>query len=100
MNTEMNPWHPMTDPVALKHLSKLCEEAGELASASARCIAQGIDECEPITLKPNKEWLEDEIADVWANSHLVSKFFDLDKDRMNARVAKKIAQLKSWHDMA
>lgn len=95
-----NPWHPMNDPVDLKHMGKLSEELGEAQSAVARCIIQGIDEEEPITGKINREWLEDELADVLANINLVALRFELDEDRMNQRMERKAKQLKLWHDMA
>lgn len=96
----MDTWHPISDPVDLKHLGKLAEELGEAQSAVARCIIQGIDEEEPVTGKLNREWLEDELADVLANINLVTLRFCLNEDRMNKRAAKKMAQLKTWHDMA
>lgn len=96
----MNPWHPMTDPVALKHMGKLAEEAGELASVAARCIIQGIDGCEPVTGKVNRDWLEDEIADVMANISLVSDHFTLNFDKMLARADRKQTQLREWHVLA
>lgn len=90
----------MSDAVALKHLGKLAEEACELGSALARCIIQGIDESEPVTGKANREWLEDEIADVMANSYLVMEFFKLDADRILARAERKKAHLQAWHKLA
>lgn len=95
-----NPWHPISDPVDLKHLGKLAEETGELGSALARCIIQGIDEREPVTGKCNREWLEDEIADVTANIALVTKHFNLDSERIFRRVLRKMEQLKKWHELA
>jgi len=95
-----SPWHPMSDPVDLKHLGKLAEELGEAQAAVARCIIQGIDEEEPETGVPNREWLENELADVLANVNLVALRFELDEERMNQRAAKKMAHLKKWHDMA
>lgn len=97
---DANPWHPMTDSVDLKHLGKFAEELGECCSAVSRCIIQGIDECEPVTGKPNRKWLQDEIADVCANLDLVIERFNLDTSAIEARAAKKRAHLKSWHDMA
>lgn len=97
---EPNPWHPMKDPVDLKHMGKFTEELGECTAAVSRCIIQGIDEQEPITLKPNKEWLEDEIADVLANINLVARRFNLDRERIKARVAKKEQHLTMWHNQA
>lgn len=96
----LNPWHPITDTVDLKHLGKLGEELGECGAAVARCIIQGIDEAEPTTGKINREWLEDEIADVAANAQLVAERFGLDKDRIRDRAERKVAQLRTWHDMA
>lgn len=99
-NPKYNPWHPMKDAVDLKHLGKLCEECGELSAAISRCIIQGINELEPVTKKPNYEWLEDEIADVMANIELVSERFKLDQARMIIRVETKKTKLKTWHKMA
>lgn len=96
----LNPWHPMTEPVDLKHLGKLGEEAGELASAVSRCIIQGIDEAEPVTGKVNKEWLEEEMADVLANMSLVEEHFQLNRERILQRADKKKEHLRKWHVMA
>ncbi len=95
-----SPWHPMKDPVDLKHLGKLMEELGEAQAAVARCLIQGIDGLDPVTDEPNIEWLENELADVIANINLVALRFELNEDRMNERAAKKMAHLKQWHDMA
>jgi hypothetical protein len=95
-----NPWHPIQDPVDLKHLGKLGEESSELGAAVARCIIQGIDECEPVTGKVNREWLEDEIADVRANSDLNIERFNLDEARIARRAERKKRHLRIWHAMA
>lgn len=98
-NAEVNPWQPMTRPIDLKHLGKLGEECGELSAAVSRCIIQGIDEHEPVTGKSNREWLEDEIADIIANTTLVRKHFNLDRERIFERVVKKMTRLRAWHSM-
>lgn len=95
-----NPWHPMKDPVDLKTLGKLAEEAGELVSAASRCMIQGIDEAEPFTKKINRDWLQDECADVLANIQLVIERFELDQDAITARVVTKCQRLREWHEMA
>ncbi len=95
----VNPWRPMARAIDLKHLGKLGEELGEAAAATARCIIQGIDEREPVTGKPNREWLEDELADVIANATLVTLHFKLDRGRILARARRKVAQLRAWHAM-
>lgn len=95
-----NPWHPMTDALALKHLGKRAEETAELGAAIARCIIQGVDECEPVTGKRNREWLEDEMADVAANMKLVTDHFNLDSRRMTDRMFRKEKHLQVWHSQA
>ena len=95
-----NPWHPMTDPVDVKNLGKLSEEAAELAQVASRCLIQGIDECHPTTGVPNREWLENEIADVRAGMRLAVQRFGLNSKRIEERVQAKKMQLKIWHDMA
>lgn len=97
---DANPWHPIDNKVDLKHLGKLAEECGELSSAVARCIIQGIYECEPVTGKINIAWLEDEIADVKANIALVERRFDLNLSRINERAERKKRHLRQWHELA
>jgi NTP pyrophosphatase (non-canonical NTP hydrolase) len=75
----------MSTPIDVKHLGKLAEELNEAGSAVARCLIQGIEESEPVTRKSNREWLEDELADVMANIDLVAAHFGLDLQRMRAR---------------
>jgi hypothetical protein len=100
MSEALNPWRPMTDAVDLKHLGKLGEELGECSAAVSRCVIQGIDEAEPVTGKVNREWLEEEIADVLGNIELVVARFKLNSGRINARATEKARKLRTWHDMA
>jgi NTP pyrophosphatase (non-canonical NTP hydrolase) len=95
----LSPWVPITDLVDLKHLGKLGEETGELSSAVARCIIQGMDGVNPDGGQVNREWLEDEIADVLANAALNIQHFKLDWERIKERRDKKMARLKTWHSM-
>jgi NTP pyrophosphatase (non-canonical NTP hydrolase) len=89
----------MSRPIDLKHLGKLAEELGEAQAAVARRIIQGIDERKPVAGKPNREWLEDELADVLANLLLVGEHFGLDNLRMAARAERKTEHLRRWHAM-
>ena len=93
----VSPWVPTSNPVDLKHLGKLGEELGEASAAVSRCVIQGIDEREPVTGKLNREWLEDELADVKATMDLAVERFGLDRDRMTARADRKRAALRVWH---
>jgi len=98
-----NPWHPITDPVTLKQLGKLIEELGELQSALARCIIQGIDEREPVTQKVNRVWVADEIADVLAGINLLREaYFDTEEWNVYIlhRREKKQLHLRGWHLLA
>lgn len=94
---DANPWHPITNQLTLKHLGKLGEECNELGAAIFRCIIQGIDEVEPETGKPNRIWLQEEIADVEANLKLVKGHLELDEGAINERMRRKIAHLMGWH---
>lgn len=91
------PWHPISNPVDIKHLGKLNEELGEAISAVSRCIIQGLEGVNAKSNQTNKEWLEDELADVIANSELVIDRFGLDKARIAQRVADKKAFLLPLH---
>lgn len=99
MADKISPWVPMRRPVDLKHLGKLAEELGEAQAAVARCLIQGIDEKEPVSGKVNRDWLEDELADVLANIDLVVAHFGLDDVAMNLRAHRKRDGLRKWHAM-
>ena len=94
------PWHPIQDAVDLKHLGKLAEELGEGVQAVGRCIIQGMDEFNEKEGKPNRQCLEDEIADIEANIELVKERFGLDRQRMFNRAEDKKPKLRAWHRMA
>jgi hypothetical protein len=95
---DADPWHPMADAVDVKTIGKFLEELGETVSAAARALIQGIDECEPVTGKPNRKWLEDELADLRTNMDLVTERFALQIDE--ERVARKRRHLQQWHNLA
>lgn len=96
----------MTNAVDIKTAGKLLEELYEASEAlsrcgkaMARCLIQGTNETEPGTGKSNKQWLEEELADVTANIDLVVERFGLDFGRMQVRVAQKKKRLRQWHRM-
>lgn len=94
-----SPWTPITDIILLKHLGKLSEELSECNSAVARCIIQGVDECEPSTGECNRDWLQKELADVLCNIRLVVNHLGLSWDEIRARSDFKENHLKRWHNM-
>lgn len=89
-------WVPMTDPYELGLMTKLGEEGGELCSAVSRCMAQGIDEVHPVTGKPNREWLEDEIADLLSKFDETITGLGLNRERIDRRREAKTQFHLSW----
>jgi hypothetical protein len=93
-----SPWNPETSQHRLAVLGKLAEEGSEVATAAVRCIIQGIDECEPVTGKSNREWLEDEIADIMAQCNLAVTALGLSHGRIVQRVKRKMDYTGSWQE--
>lgn len=106
MNTEdiakkvASPWHPETNPKRLRLLGKLGEELGECVSAVCRAIIQKLEEAHPTTGKPNRQWLEEELADVYASADLVVERLNLNVEHIMERAAAKKRYLITWHDEA
>lgn len=92
-------WIPMSDPVDLAALGKLCEEVNELGKIIARTIIQGINERDPETQYMNRHALEDELADVEALCRIVTARFGLNEGRMAVRTAVKIDHKAAWFKM-
>lgn len=95
---KLSPWTPDTNKTNLRVLGKALEELTECSSALARCIIQGIDEAEPVTGKPNKRWLQEEVADAYATLYLVARYMELDGDFIEDRMDNKIIRLRGWID--
>lgn len=95
---EISDWAPIDNKHDLAVLGKLIEEAGELVSAAARCLIQGIDEKQPVTGKVNKEWLEDEIADCMALQITAISRLGLNLVRILERRDRKMEYKKPWFD--
>lgn len=89
-------WQPTTDPVQVAMLGKLVEELGECAAVVSRCLVQGIEETAPVTGKPNRQWLEDEIADVMSMFDRVMVHFTLDPKRICERRMAKYDFTSKW----
>lgn len=97
---DASPWHPMDDPVDIKHIGKALEELGEAVSALARALIQGMDEAEPETGKINRDWVQDEFADVKTGIELITRRWDLDRSHMSERQVRKTRHLQQWHNLA
>ena len=103
----LNPWHPITNSVDLKHLGKLLEEINEqievlskLGKVVSRCLIQGMDGTNPADGKANKQWLEEEVGDVVGNIDLVIDRFNLNRTFIADRAENKKQRLRTWHAMA
>ena len=100
---DASPWKPVRDPLTLKILGKLVEELGELTSAVSRCIIQGIEERHPETGKSNRQWLLEELSDVYASVGLLTNHIEVTDEEYDAgteRVRRKKEHLRGWHRMA
>ena len=73
---------------------------GRTIAATARCFIQGIDECEPVTKKPNREWLEESIGYLENAIQEVIFTWGFDMARMELRISRKIMHLSKWHAQA
>lgn len=99
MTALISPWSPDTNVGNLRVLGKAIEERGESVQMLGRCVIQGIDESEPVTGKPNRQALEEELADERATAELLIEHFRLDRTRMEVRVMEKKARLRAWFAM-
>lgn len=96
----ISPWRPTTNQVELKTVLKLIEELGEAVSAAARTLMQGVDGTNPEDGKSNRQWLQEELADVHAGTVLTAKFYGLSREEINTRSNMKQERLILWHAMA
>jgi hypothetical protein len=90
-------WKPEPDVLIHQALGKACEEANELASILARCLIQGIYQSEPVTGKPNRQALFEEIADLdaavqWLRELAVDEYDE-------ARADRKLNGFRRWQCM-
>lgn len=73
------PWHPITDPVALKTLGKLSEEIAETIQELIRFESIAVGRFAYPTIGHCRKYLAEEFGDVLANSELVIEQFDLNR---------------------
>lgn len=99
MNTKMNPWVCTTDPVQLRRLGKLTEELSELQKVIARILIQGIEGVDPESDLTNRQCLQKEVADVYAQLRLLVKLYQLDVTALAMREVQKIAQMQEWEEL-
>lgn len=90
-------WKPEPDVLIHQALGKACEEATELANILARCLIQGLNESEPVTRKPNRQALFEEIADLDAAVQWLRELVNDEYDE--ARADRKLNGFRRWQRM-
>lgn len=89
-------WLPETDLQRIATLGKLLEELGEGVAAAARCLIQGIEEVEPTTKVPNRDWLQKELADILAQVDNTVREFALSVSTIQHRRMQKFKYIRTW----
>ncbi len=92
----MNKWEPTMSPLILRRMGKTIEEAGELLDVCGRVIIQGIDEIDPGTDLTNRQRLENEIADVYAQLDETVLMLELKVSAISRRRAHKRGLMGEW----
>jgi hypothetical protein len=80
-------------------LERLLSALGNAVSASARCFIQGIDEHEPVTKRPNRDWLQEAFRDLLGVISAMEIINRLDTERIMKRTEFKKKHLRAWHHM-
>lgn len=97
---EPSPWTPPDlSQLERKVLGKLGEETNELGTVLFRIHIQGLDAVIPGETKTNRQWLEEEIADVLTTAAKAVKHLKLDLDFIETRANKKDVYLEKWYLM-
>jgi len=97
--SKLQKWTPTDDQLMLRRMGKLIEELNELSVVAARCIIQGIDEVDPSSQLVNKDRLEREIADVYAQLDCTVMALKLNQHFIFTRKKDKIGQMAEWESM-
>jgi hypothetical protein len=94
----LNPWIPEKDPLTVAVIGKLGEECSEGSNACHRAIIQGIKASHPVTGKPNREAILEEIADIEASIFLAKEYLasSVELEAIRLRRANKILHLRDW----
>lgn len=90
-------WKPEPDVLIHQALGKACEEASELSNILARCLIQGLNEAEPVTGKPNRQALFEEIADIDAALQWLRELVNDEYD--GDRADRKLNGFRRWQRM-
>lgn len=78
----------------------MVRDLGYLIAAASRCLIQGIDECEPVTHTPNRDWLNEAIWRLLNSFDDAIRYYELDVEVMGKRLVRKMDHLIIWHAQA
>lgn len=92
----MNKWQLEQSDIIRRRMGKTGEELNELGAVVSRIQIQGIDAVDPGTAKINRDRLEEEIADVYAQLDVDIDALGLDAQAIAKRRARKRAQMYEW----
>lgn len=95
----VSKWVPINDPMLQRRMGKTGEECAELGAVVARIGIQGIDEVDPSSQKTNRQRLEEEIADVYAQLDECINRLGLRGDFIESRRQTKRGYMQEWEEM-
>lgn len=89
-------WVPDADPKQARRIGKSLEELGELVAVLGRISIQGIDAIDPASGKSNRQRLEEESADVYAQLDCNLVALGMDQAKLWERRKLKVAAMAEW----
>lgn len=92
-------WQLETSALTVRRAGKTAEEASELANVGARIVIQGIDEIDPHSGKTNRLRFIEEMADVLAQIDANIQMLGLDREFIEERRKRKLANMYEWEDL-
>jgi len=95
----MSKWVPISDPMLQRRMGKTGEECSELGAVVNRIQIQGIDEVDPGSGKTNRQRLEEEIADVYAQLDENIARLGLREEFIEQRRAVKRGYMQEWEQL-
>lgn len=95
----MTKWELEADTMTRRRVGKTAEECAELLAVLARISIQGIDAVDPASGKTNRQRMQEEIADVYAQlDECVSKI-SVDNIAISNRRTEKRRQMLEWEQL-
>lgn len=95
----MNKWELAEDPTLRRRMGKTGEELAELAAVVNRIQIQGLDAVDPGSGKTNRQRLQEEMADVYAQLDTNLAVLGLDGPAISDRVMEKQRQMHEWESL-